>query len=621
MTRGLITPVQEGERGARGKLMTEPLTILELEAKALEMRRRVLRMAVQADSGHVSTAMSQCEILVSLYYGGILRHDPADPKWEGRDRMLLSKGQGGIGLYPILADRGYFPLADLDQFTKRGSKMGVHAEWHLPGVEILSGSLGHGLPIATGLALAFKQAGRDNLVFCLTGDGELQEGSCWEALMFAAHHKLGNLVVIVDRNGQNTLGRTDGDTPRDGPGLEPLAEKLTAFGFFVREVNGHSFSELLNNLDDLRNTDRKPVVVIAKTEKGHGLSVMCDKRDWHYKVPAGADLDQCWDDLDVPVAERPQASKVQRKHDKGMRDRFFDVLYGYFKADKNNVIVVADNGAASLDRFATDFPGQYYQVGIAEQEMVGLASGLALAGKRVWCYAICPFVTTRVHEFLKLDVAAMELPVCMVGVGAGTAYCIMGPTHHTTEDISIIRVLPNMHVYCPADGMVAEAVAHLSAGLKSPHYVRLDRGGLPDIYRSFTPTLTDQGLAHVRVGKSSTCIIATGFMVHNALKVAENFDAHVIDIFRLKPLNSDLLLKMLAGIDEIVTLEEHQLAGGLGSLIAEVMIDNGICLPLLRIGLHDHFVFDMGGREAIHEKYRLDVPGIEEQVRIWRGQR
>jgi transketolase len=271
----------------------------DLAAKARWVRQTVLEMAVKAGSGHVSTAFSQTELLVALYYGGILRYDPRNPRWPDRDRFILSKGQGGIGLYPILADVGYFPLADLDAFTGRGSVLGVHAEWGVPGVEVLTGSLGHGLPLATGIAQVGLLERKDWLVFCLLGDAELYEGSNWEAAFFAGHQGYHNLICIVDRNGQGTLGFTDRISgPNDGPRLEPLDAKFAAFGFETRVIDGHSFAEIFAAFADVRHRrTRKPLVVIAHTKKGKGASPIEDQRRWHYRVPRGADLERTRADL------------------------------------------------------------------------------------------------------------------------------------------------------------------------------------------------------------------------------------------------------------------------------------------------------------------------------------
>lgn len=265
----------------------------KLAEKALWVRQTVLEMAVKAKSGHVTTAYSQCELLVALYYGGILRFDPYNPRWEDRDRFILSKGQGGLGLYPILADLGFFPMSELENFAGRDNILGVHAEWNIPGIEVITGSLGHGLPIATGMCQAARIAGKNHLVVCFLGDAELYEGSNWEAACFAGHMGYRNLVCIVDRNGQGVLGKTDDILrPSDGPALNPLDRKFEAFGFEVRVIDGHSFPQIFAALGDVRERKNdQPLAIIANTRKGKGVSVFEDKRQWHYRVPTGTDLE------------------------------------------------------------------------------------------------------------------------------------------------------------------------------------------------------------------------------------------------------------------------------------------------------------------------------------------
>ena len=275
----------------------------DLKRRALQNRRDVLRIAERVKAGHVTTAFSQCEMLVALYFGGLLRNlNPKDPKDPRRDRFLLSKGQGGLGLYPILADAGYFPRADLDNYAGRGSLLGTHAEWHTPGCEIISGSLGHGLPIATGICKALRDDGNPARVVVMTGDAELYEGSNWEAMLTAAHLGLDNLIVIVDRNGQGTIGKTD---PRDaqlggdGPRLDLLSEKFTAFDFDVSWCDGHEFTGIFDAWEDATEHGNvgSPRCIISDTVKGKGCSVFEDQRLWHYRAPCGADLESAWVDL------------------------------------------------------------------------------------------------------------------------------------------------------------------------------------------------------------------------------------------------------------------------------------------------------------------------------------
>ena len=273
-----------------------------LHEKAAWVRRQVLEMAVRVKSGHISTAFSQTELLVALYYRDILRFDSKNPLWDGRDRFILSKGQGGIGLYPILADVGYFPLEDLNNFTGRGSKLGVHAEWDIAGIEVLTGSLGHGLPIATGKAQAALNDKKNHLIFCLLGDAELYEGSNWEAAIFAGSRGYNNLICIVDRNGQGVIGKTDPNDsgPRDGPRLNPLGDKFRSFGFEVREIDGHSCEEIVDSFSDVRERRvGKPLLIISNTKKGKDLFLMEDKRQWHYRVPTGHDLEEARNELGI----------------------------------------------------------------------------------------------------------------------------------------------------------------------------------------------------------------------------------------------------------------------------------------------------------------------------------
>lgn len=305
----------------------------------------------------------------------------------------------------------------------------------------------------------------------------------------------------------------------------------------------------------------------------------------------------------------------------GMRDQFFNELYKLFQEDPQAVFITADNGAPTLDQFARDFPDRFFNVGIAEQQLIGMACGMAFEGKKVYVYAIAPFVSLRCYEQVKLDVCAMNLPIVLIGVGAGYAYDIMGPSHHTVEDVSIMRALPNLKIYSMADGSSAGELAALVHHDRSPQYIRFDRAGLPEVYAERGIDI-GEGLTQLRSG-SDLCIVTSGVMVHQALTAADllhqsaGLNVGVIDVFRLKPLNGEALKKHLHNVARVVTLEEHLLAGGLGSLVAEWMIDEDLRMPTMRIGQDDRFVFDYGGRKAIWEKYGLDVGAVVARIAGW----
>lgn len=304
---------------------------------------------------------------------------------------------------------------------------------------------------------------------------------------------------------------------------------------------------------------------------------------------------------------------------KTMRDAFFDQIYDIAIKDRQVMIVSADMGAPSLDKFRRDLGSQFINVGIAEQNMITVATGLALEGKKVYVYAIMPFATLRCYEIIKVDLSLMNIPVTIVGVGAGFGYDDSGPTHHSTEDISVMRVLPNMTILCPSDTVMTEDFARVSYELKAPSYVRLDRHALPVIYKPGTDF--GDGLSCLRSGRD-VCIISTGNMVHRAIEVADklkehSIDAGVIDLYRIKPVNTKLLLKNISKNKRIVTLEEHLLAGGLGSIIAEIISDNEVNTSLKRIGVDDKYYYTYGGRGNIQRICGLDTNSVTKTVVKW----
>lgn len=258
------------------------------------LRKKVLEMAVNAGAGHVAPSFSCIEILVSLYYGGVLRFNSKDPACPDRDRFILSKGHAAPALYAILADQGFFPRTDLDSFAKNGSHLGCHPENSTPGIEAFTGSLGHGLPIGAGLALAAKIDKKEYSTIVLMGDGECHEGSVWEAAMFAAQYKLSNLIAIVDHNGLSATGVLD-----QYLSVSPLQAKWEAFGWDVITADGHSFDELLDAFKSkAKRENPKPLAIIAITTKGKGVSFMENSPIWHYRVPIGEQLEIARKELD-----------------------------------------------------------------------------------------------------------------------------------------------------------------------------------------------------------------------------------------------------------------------------------------------------------------------------------
>ena len=273
--------------------------LMFLEKKANELRNLCLDTVVWAGSGHIGGALSAMDILTILYYK-YLKVDPKRPNWPDRDRAIISKGHMGVGYAPVLADKGYFDKELLKEYNHTGSPLGMHLDSNkVKGVDASTGSLGHGLSIAIGTALAAKLKNKDYMTYCLLGDGECDEGSIWEAAMAASHYNVTNMITIVDRNKCMIDGPTE-----DVMKLEPFADKWKAFGFIVKEVNGHSFKELSLAIDYCLNEKSAPVVIIAHTIKGCGIDFMENDYRWHYGSVDSEGYKRCRESLEKYYEKR-----------------------------------------------------------------------------------------------------------------------------------------------------------------------------------------------------------------------------------------------------------------------------------------------------------------------------
>jgi len=261
------------------------LSVKEMEAVAKKLRRHIIMMTGKAGSGHPGGSLSSVEIVTSLYFN-LLRHNPEDPHWPDRDRFILSKGHAAPLLYAVLAECGYFPVEELLTLRQLGSNLQGHCDCTVtPGVEMTAGSLGQGLSFAVGVALAGRLDSQAYKVYVLLGDGECDEGQVWEAAMAAAHHKLDNLIAIVDNNGLQIDGWN-----RDVMNLDPFNKKWQAFGWQVIEVDGHDLTQLLNAFNQAKSVKGQPTVIIAHTVKGKGVSFMENNPDFHGKAPNAAEV-------------------------------------------------------------------------------------------------------------------------------------------------------------------------------------------------------------------------------------------------------------------------------------------------------------------------------------------
>lgn len=278
---------------------------MKLEEVAKNIRKKIFLMSYRAGSGHIAPSFSCVEILVALYFK-VLNIDKHNLNDENRDRFILSKGHASSALYSILSEKGIIVEKLLDTFCQKDGILGAHPEAHyIPGVEVSTGSLGHGLSFGSGMALAGKIDEKNYRVFVLLSDGECQEGSVWEAAAFASQHKLNNLVAIVDYNKLQSLGRTD-----EILSLEPFCDRWKSFGWGVKEVDGHDISRIVDNLESIPFTKNKPSILIAHTVKGKGISFMENVPLWHYRIPkTNEEIEIALRELDIDKNEFEEALK------------------------------------------------------------------------------------------------------------------------------------------------------------------------------------------------------------------------------------------------------------------------------------------------------------------------
>jgi transketolase len=596
----------------------------ELRLRAARYRKRVLQTIVAAGAGHTGGDLSCLDILTVLY-GGVLNVSPETADDPDRDRFVMSKGHSVEALDVVLADRGFFPLSDLATVGRYGSHYVGHPTRHVRGVEQNTGALGHGLAFGVGTALAARQAGRSFRTFVLVGDGELGEGSNWEASLAAAHHRLDSLVVIVDRNELQITGGTESVCA-----LEPLGDKLRAFGYAVREVDGHDHAALLEVFRAAPFEPGRPSLVLARTRKGRGVSFMEGEVRWHHRVPSPEELARAMAELEAEERrlgaepeEPPFASPARTgsTDDHGLpmgrpnQDVFSETLLGLAREDPTVVVVTSDSrGSGKLSAFADALPRQVVEVGIAEQTLVGVAAGLASGGRKPFAFSPAAFLTARALEQIKNDVAYSRQPVRLVGISAGVSYGALGSTHHSTHDLAALRAIPGLTILLPADNHEARAAAHAAHASSTPFYVRIGKRPVPDL----PGAAFELGRARVVRDGDDLAFVATGetvWLAHAAAErlAAEGVQCRVLSVHTLRPLDEEAV-RAAAATGAIVTVEEHSVSGGLGEACAAVLAEAGLAVPLRRMGLPDEETVP-GSQAEILAHYGIDAEGLAKAAR------
>jgi transketolase len=630
-----------------GKVIRE-YSIEELKDAANLMRGYDLVALHAAGSGHAGGTLSIMDITAALYLK-IANHDPQNPNWAGRDRIVWSTGHKAPSLYLGLAFAGFCPLDDVVTLRKLSSPFQGHPHWlKLPGVEASTGSLGQGLSIAVGLALAARLDGKKHQVFCIMGDGEQQEGQVWEAAMEAGHYHLDNVIAIIDCNRLQIDGLV-----KDVMEVEPLCAKYSSFGWDVMRIDGHDMTQIVDALEQAKAVTRRPVVILANTVKGKGVSFMEDQAGWHGKAPNYEELTRALEELAlidrIPVQHlldkaRHYQAEVERKLDakmpkfarnywwnaeETMKVKMEPTRKGFGQSlaengdDERVVCLGLDiSGSITISDFYAGKPERkkrWISMGIAEQSATSAAAGLAREGKLPVLGTYATFAAARNLDQIRTSVCYGNFNVLIAGAHGGVSVGADGATHQALEDLFAMQGLPNMTVVVPCDVVeTRKAANYLLLQHKGPKYIRFAREATPVVTDEKTPFVFGQAnvIRLRREGPSfleafetvlaasyknegeDLSIIACGPMVPEAMRAAYilkqefGYETRVLNIHTLKPIDAVAIVRAARDTGIVVTAEEHQI-GALAWRVSGILTESpqlyGLPVITGAIGVKDRF--------------------------------
>lgn len=608
---GTVTGAITGPPGNPDTTTAPSPAIAYLTEIAVQARAHAIRMA-SGGGCFLGSALSCVDLLAYLHVY-LLRDAPG----TGRGYFLLSKGHAVPALYGVLAALGRLDPARLANHLHTSDDIYWHPNRSVPGVDFHSGSLGHSLPVALGLALDLRRRGTSARVFVLAGDGELDEGSMWESILLAASHRLGNLCLVVDRNGIQANLPTESLVP-----LEPLAAKFEAFGWHVREVDGHDFDAFGPAFVEAPDPN-VPLVVLARTVRGKGLPshegrvdrwfVRLDEQgvaealaelDAHHRargahpshppypptetargphVPTrpigGAAVGTAGAFTATPLIPGPAATG------QAPAGTYEADLLALAAANPDIVVLTAENRAA-IRNLPSALGAQFLDFGICEQSMVGAAAGLALRGRIPVVHALAAFLTMRAFEFIRTDLALPNLPALLVGSIPGFLSDANGPTHQAIEDVGILRTIPNLAIVAPADERELRLALPALLAHGGPCYVRFNP---TPAYRADHAPFVVGKAERLREGHD-LAILSYGFLVREALGAADllervGLSVELLNLRTLAPVDAEAITEAARRTRLVVTLEDHVIPGGLASIVAERLIAAEIARPLLPLGL------------------------------------
>ncbi len=567
----------------------------DLEAIAKLIRYYSLVMSTEAGSGHPTSSLSAADLMAGLMFGGMFRYDLDNPQNPNNDRLIFSKGHASPLFYSLWAATGKVTEKELLAFRKFTSVLEGHPTREFKYTEAATGSLGQGLSIGVGLALNAKYI--DKLpyrTYVLLGDSEMAEGSQWEAMEIAAHYKLDNLTGIIDVNRLGQRGET-----MYGHDLTVYRDRAGAFGWETIVIDGHHMPQILTAFKQAAQSRDRPVMIIARTVKGKGVSFIEDKNGWHGKPLKKDELARALAELgtvDKDVrgrVEKPEnlrpaeqfPSKVQPlsySPDKPVATRraYGTALERIFPQFPSMVVLDAEvSNSTYSELFKEKYPGRFFEMYIAEQNMIGVALGLSLRGNIPFVSTFAAFLTRAFDQIRMSQYSNANIKFC--GSHAGVSIGEDGSSQMGLEDIAMFRTLLNSVVLYPSDAVSAEKLVEEMAGHKGIAYLRTTRKETPVIYRN-DEVFRIGGCKILKSSKTDRAlVVAAGITVHEALRAyeelkKENLTVRVIDLYSIKPLDAATLVHAARDTGAVITVEDHFAEGGLGEAVQSALGRTGV---------------------------------------------
>ncbi|HEX9635650.1 MAG TPA: transketolase [Candidatus Limnocylindria bacterium] len=567
-----------------------------------QLRVDSIRSSSAAGSGHPTSSMSAADLMAVLM-ARYLHYDFGAPDDPRNDHLIFSKGHASPLLYSIYKAAGAISDEEMLTFRKLGSRIEGHPTPVLPWVDVATGSLGQGLPISVGVAYAGKYLDRlPYRVWCLCGDSEMAEGSMWEAFESAAFHGLDNLTAILD---VNRLGQT-GETMH-GWDLDAYAKRARAFGWHAIELDGHDVASIDRALTEAIATTDRPTVLIARTEKGHGVAAVADKNGFHGKPLADpeAAIEELGGERDllikVPRPEGPakphtfeasgdlQLPAYEPGTREATRKAFGDALVALGNARGDVVALDGEVGNSTYsEEFATAHPDRFIQNYIAEQQMLAMAVGLQVRGWRPFAGTFAAFLA-RAYDFVRMA-AVSRADIVLVGSHAGVSIGEDGPSQMALEDIASLRAVHGSTVLYPSDPNQAAALLAQVVDRPGVVFMRTTREKTPVIYAPGEPFEIGGSRVVRQTDADQVTLVGAGITLHEAmaaadLLTADEINARVIDLYSIKPIDAETLLAAASETGAIVTVEDHFPEGGLGDAVLDVFAASSERPPIVKLAV------------------------------------